>query len=101
MTVLPEAMVSSAPSSPSHAARAVVGEHGDDDVSAFGPLRWSAGDGRTLCGERLGFFACAVVDREGKAGLEEVGGHAATHGSDTEKSYALLRHFSQAPYAIG
>ena len=44
------------------------------------------GDARAFCGEGLGFTASAIVDSESKTVFEQIRGHAAAHGSQSEQS---------------
>ena len=65
--------------------RSVVGEHGDDHLAARSLTR-RLGERRTLSDERLGPGGRAIVDGEGVSGLEQIGGHAATHVAKPDES---------------
>src|SRR5262249_29957485 len=63
----------------------VVGEHGHHDVTAAG-FRDGARQRRALPDQRVRLGGVAVVDGDGVTRIDKVGGHAAAHVPQADKS---------------
>ncbi len=65
--------------------RRIIGEHGDHNIAARGCLARTLRDAGTACCKLLRAGACAVVDNQFMAGLEQLSGHRCTHSAKPNK----------------
>ena len=81
-----------APSGPQRRSRKGLGpgDHGDDDVRGLGQGLGVGGQAGPLLHQGRSLLRAAVIDHDGVAGLQEIGGHGRPHDAQAHESDLVL-----------